>query len=140
MKQYLVLTFVIGILAISTLCNAQTDKTQSEQKSAPEKIDIYYFHFTHRCATCLAVEENARKAVLDLYGNEVKAGDYTFSSINLDDANSKKTADKLGIGGQTLMVVFGEKKIDITDKGFLNARNYEKIKEEIKSAVDKILL
>jgi len=87
----------------------------------------------------MAVEENARKAVEALYANEVKTGDYSFKAINLDDENSKEIAKNLGVGGQTLLVVRGDKKIDITDKGFLNAHDLDKMKEEIKSAVDKVL-
>jgi hypothetical protein len=87
----------------------------------------------------MAVEENAKKAVEALYPDKVKTGEYSFSVINLDDASSKEIAKKLSVGGQTLLVVRGDKKIDITDKGFLNAHDLEKMKVEIKSAVDKVL-
>ncbi len=62
-----------------------------------------------------------------------------FRAVNLDEDSSKAVADKLGIGGQTLIVVCGDKKIDITDKGFMNAHNPEKMKEEIKKAVELAL-
>jgi len=87
----------------------------------------------------MAVEENAKKAVELLYPEKVKTGEYTFTAINLDEAAGKNLADKLKVGGQTLLVVRGDKKIDITDKGFLNAHDLVKMKEEIKSAIDKVL-
>jgi len=102
-------------------------------------VNVYYFHFTRRCATCMAVEENAKKAVELLYPEKVKTGEYIFTAINLDEPGSKGLADRLKVGGQTLLVVRGDKKIDITDKGFMNAHDLVKMKEEIKSAVDKVL-
>ncbi len=87
----------------------------------------------------MAVEKNARNAVEELYPNEAKSGLYSFISLNLDENDVKKIADKLGVGGQTLLIVCGDKKLDITSSGFLNAHNPDKMKQEIKSAVDKVL-
>ena len=104
-----------------------------------KKIEVYYFHFSRRCNTCKSVEANAQKAVETLYADKVKKGEYSFKSINLDEASSKAIAKKLGVGGQTLLVVCGKKQIDITDKGFMNAQDPEKMKEEIKLAVNQAI-
>ena len=74
-----------------------------------------------------------------MYADKVSKGGYSFKGINLDDESSKAIAEKLGVGGQTLLIVCGNKKIDITDKGFLNAHDLEKMKEEIKKAVELAL-
>jgi hypothetical protein len=87
----------------------------------------------------MAVEENARKAVETLYPNEVKTGDYSFSSLNLDETATKEIADKLGVGGQTMMVVHGDKKIDITSAVWMAAKDPDKMKLEIQSGINKVL-
>ena len=46
-------------------------------------------------------------------------------------------AAKLGVGGQSLLVVCGNNKVDITDKGFMNAHDLEKMEVEIKKAVEQ---
>jgi len=74
-----------------------------------------------------------------LYADKVKKGEYAFKGVNLDEDASKTVAEKLGVGGQTLLVVCGDKKIDITDKGFMNAHDLEKMKEEIRKAVELAL-
>jgi hypothetical protein len=74
-----------------------------------------------------------------LYPNEVKAGTYSFTALNLEEAKTKVIADKLGVGGQSLLVVRGDKKIDMTSAAWLNAHDLDKMKVEIKSAVDKVL-
>ena len=139
MKQITVFSIALLLITGNLTCNAQGNKKADANSRVSTKIEVYYFHFTRRCATCLSVEENAKKAVETLYADKVKKGEYSFKGINLDDENSKSIAEKLGIGGQTLLVVCGDKKIDITDKGFMNAYDLEKMKEEIKKAVELAL-
>lgn len=139
MKQIALFSFVLFLIMGYTECDAQGGKTTGVKSTASAKVEVYYFHFTRRCATCIAVEENARKAVETLYADKVNKGEYSFKGINLDDESSKAIADKLGIGGQTLLVVCGDKKIDITGTGFMNANDPEKMKEEIKKAIDLAL-
>jgi hypothetical protein len=137
-KVNLFITVLIVILG-SVSCNGQVKNQKNTQTVGSSEVSVYYFHFTRRCATCMAVEENARKAVEALYPNEVKTGEYTFSSLNLDETSTKEIADKLGVGGQSLLVVRGDKKIDITSAAWMAAHDPDKMKTEIKSGIDKVL-
>ena len=139
MRQFTFLLCILTLFSGSMSCNNQGNKKEVSQTVSSSEVNIYYFHFTRRCATCLAVEENARKAVEALYANEVKTGEYSFISLNLDEAGTKEIADKLGVGGQSLLVVRGDKKIDITSAAWLSAHDPEKMKVEIKSGIDKIV-
>jgi hypothetical protein len=139
MKKTALLTTLLLLILASISCNNQSNKKIVTQKVESSNVNIYYFHFTRRCATCLAVEENARKAIEALYPNGVKTGEYSFTSLNLDETSSKGIADKLGVGGQSLMVVQGDKKIDITSAAWLSAHDPDKMKVEIKSGIDKVL-
>jgi hypothetical protein len=139
MKKTALLATILLITLSSISCNSQSKDKAVAQKVGSSDVNVYYFHFTRRCATCLAVEENARKAVGALYPNEVKAGAYSFTALNLDEANTKVIADKLGVGGQSLLLVRGDKKIDITSAAWLSAHDLEKMKVEIKSGIEKVL-
>jgi hypothetical protein len=139
MKHIVMLSFALIIMLGNFSCNAQTTKKPDVNSSSSTKVEVYYFHFTQRCATCHAVEDNARSAVETLYPEKVKNGEYAFKGLNLDDASSKAIAEKLGVGGQTLLVVCGNTKIDLTSQGFMYAHDPDKIKEEIKKAVEKAL-
>jgi hypothetical protein len=139
MKQFTLLATVLVIVLSSISCNGQPNKREVAQNVNSAKVSVYYFHFTRRCTTCMAVEENARKAVEALYPNEVKSGEYSFTSLNLDEANTKGIADKLGVGGQAMMVVRGDKKLDITSAVWMAAHDLDKMKGEIKSGIDKVL-
>jgi len=131
------LAFIMIVGSIS-VGNAQTVKKATTQTSASNKIMVYYFHFSRRCNTCMSVEATAKQALETIYPDKVKKGEYTFQSLNLDDESSKAIAEKLGVGGQTLLVVCDDKKIDLTDKGFMNAHDLEKMKIEIKKAIEQL--
>jgi hypothetical protein len=140
MKSITMFSFALVMLLGSFSCSAQTNKKADAKSTVAAKVEVYYFHFTRRCNTCESVESNAKLAVESLYADKVKTGEYSFKGLNLDDATSKAIAEKLGVGGQTLLVVCGNKKIDITDKGFMNAHDLEKMKEEIKKAINNVLM
>jgi len=139
MKHIVMLSFALVIMLGNFPCNAQSNKNSDAKSTASTKIEVYYFHFTARCSTCHAVEDNAKSAVESLYPEQIKSGEFTFKGLNLDDASSKAIAEKLGVGGQTLLVVCGDKKIDLTSQGFMYAHDPDKIKEEIKKAIEKVL-
>jgi len=140
MKRVILFVSVLAIVLGSTSCNNQGNKKEVVRVVNSSDVKIYYFHFTRRCATCMAVEDNARKAVAALYPDEVKTGKYSFTSLNLDEASAKDIADKLRVGGQALMIVSGDKKIDITGAAWLAAHEPDKMKAEIKSGIEKVLL
>jgi len=105
----------------------------------PPKVEVYYFHFTRRCTTCNNVEKVARESVETLYPEQVKIGEITFQSINLDEKEGEAVGKKVKVNGQSLVIVSGDQKIDLTDKAFLYANgNPEKLKAEIRKVVEEV--
>jgi predicted membrane-bound dolichyl-phosphate-mannose-protein mannosyltransferase len=129
--------FMVVITLFMTIsCSAQTSKNEETSKiSTAEKVEVFYFHYTRRCATCNAVEKVSKEAIAELYGNKV-----SFTGYNLDDADGEAKGKELQISGQTLLIVAGDTKIDITNEGFMNARtNPEKLKAIIKEKIDPLI-
>jgi hypothetical protein len=135
MKPTHFLTIAFIAISMNFSCTAQADKDEkSETTVKTEDVKVFYFHYTRRCATCNAVEDVAREAIEEYYGDDV-----FFASYNLDEADGKEKAEKIGISGQTLIIVSGENKINITNEGFMNARtNPEKLKQIIKEKIDSL--
>lgn len=134
MKKIIFLSFAILFVMSGFLCAAQTS-AKATQTSASVKVEAYYFHLTNRCVTCKAVEAEARKNLEALYGAKV-----SFQSLNLEDEANKAIVEKLKIEGQTLLLVKGDTKINLTNEGFMYARNNpEKFKSIIKEKVDGLL-
>jgi len=134
-----VIAFFTIVQVIS--CTAQPSKKQAETtENNSDKIEAYYFHFTARCATCKTIEARAKENLETLYPNLFKQGLITFQSVNLEEAPTMQLAEKLGVSGQTLLIVKGDKKINLTNEGFLYAVvKPEKFKEIINEKVDGLL-
>lgn len=139
MKQVLMMSMALFMLFGSFACNAQANKKAEEAKvSASDKVEVYYFHFTRRCFTCNAVEKESKIALETLYPEQMEAGTLTFTEVNLDEEGSKVLAQKHKASGQGLLVIKGDQRIDLTSQGFMNARNPEKLQQEIKKAIDPL--
>jgi len=136
------LIFTIALIIPILSCKAQSQKNEVKSNSvaSSEKIEAYYFHFTTRCTTCRTIEENAKLNLETLYPDMIKNGTMSFQSVNLDDASSESLASELGVSGQTLLLVKGNKKINLTNEGFMYAVvKPEKFREVIKEKVDSLL-
>lgn len=138
-------TFTIGLFTVLMMsgiygCNAQTSENAESTIVQSDNIEIYYSHFTKRCATCNAVESETKLALETIYGKNLDNGEISFTALNLDVEDDKKIADGLKISGQTLLVVKGDKQVNLTNDGFMNARtNPQKFHDILKTQIDNLL-
>ena len=141
MKKVISLSVVILlIVSFITVNSFAVDKKAKTTVSNASKVEVYYFHFTRRCATCQAVETESQKAIAALYPVQSKKGLITFKSINLDVKGTEALAKKCDVSGQTLLVMGAGKRIDLTEKGFMYALNSaDKLKAELKKAIDPLM-
>lgn len=127
---------MIGLMLIgqSFICSAQsTDKETSVSNAS--NVEVYYFHMTRRCETCMAVERVTKEALTEFYGEKVP-----FAEYNLEEDKGEEKGEDLEVSGQTLLIVSGDTKINLTNEGFMYARtNPDKLKKLIKDKVDALL-
>lgn len=129
------IVLILSITMFGSSCSGNTDAKQTNKQEKNDEVEVYYFHNTRRCATCKAVERESKKALKELYGEQV-----AFSAYNLEEAEGEEKANELGVSGQTLLIVSGDTKINITNEGFMNARNNpKKLKQIIKDKIDPLL-
>lgn len=132
-KVILLTVFAIAMYISGVAQNQQ--KTNTTIISEAPDVEVYYFHYTRRCATCNAVEDVAKAAINELYAEKV-----SFASINLDEKKGEAIGQKLKVSGQTLLIVAGATKINITNEAFMNARSKpEKLKALIKEKIDPLI-
>lgn len=141
MKPFLISVVASVLINVFTCCHSQTTGDQKQQQVAQDEvINVYYVHFTRRCATCQAVEEQSALAIEVLFPDQFKSGKIVFTSLNLEEPSSDSLAESLQVSGQALLIVKGDKKIDLTNEGFLYARTHpEKLQQKIKHAIDPML-
>lgn len=135
----IVITFLL--IAPFVACTGQSSNKEVKTSiSNSDKIEVYYFHFTSRCTTCRTVEARAKEYLEALYPAEVKKGLITFNSLNLEEQSTNPVAEKLGVTGQTLLLVKGDTKINLTNEGFMyTVARPEKFKEIINEKVESLM-
>jgi hypothetical protein len=140
MKNIILSGFMMLLLS-AVSCNAQTDKKQTVSSPSGNDVEVYYFHMTNRCVTCKTIEAEARKNIETLYANQVKAGKISFTALNIQESPGKDIGAGLGVNSQTLLIVKGDQKINITNEGFLYAVSQpQKFTEVMKSKIDPLLI
>lgn len=137
MKTIKTLLLVLVSISLNYACTAQTDNKNeaTETISKSDSIELVYFHFSRRCATCTAIENVSKEAITETNNEKISFIDY-----NLDEEAGKAKGNELGISGQTLIIVAGDTKINLTNEAFLNARTKpEVLKSIIKEKIESLL-
>lgn len=135
MKTKINLKLLGLVLALFVSLGLSAQQNTSTQENETTKVDVYYFHLTTRCATCRAIESEAKQDVQELFGNDV-----TFATYNLDEPAGEAKGKELGVNSQSLIAVKGDKKVNLTNEGFLYARtNPEKFKQVIEEKIKPLL-
>ena len=139
MRKFILLSFVLFTM-VGIYCSAQTNQKTASAVSENVDVEVYYFHLTTRCATCKTVEAEARKNVEMLYADQFKSGKISFTALNLEESTGKSMGEKLGVNSQTLLIVKGNQKINITNEGFLYAVSQpQKFTEVMKTKIDPLI-
>lgn len=127
----LLLTF--GILLISGILFSQSKV----------KVKVIYFHSTHRCPTCIAIETTTRKTLDKYFRTEMEKGLISFSVINIDDKVNRKIAEDYQVYGSSLFLVQmlngRENKNNLTDFAFTKVRNETEFMTELKTRIEQLL-
>lgn len=120
---------------VATAKNSTKSNAAQAETQKTSDVKAYYFHATRRCATCEAVEAVTKEALKEYYGNKVP-----FESINNDEEKNSALVAKYKISGTSLLIVNGDKMVDLTNDAFLNARTKpEKLKSKIKSTINSMM-
>ena len=134
MKNSAKLTVLLLLMVVFSYPSAGSQRAATPV-SGDQEVKVYYFHATARCVTCKAVEDVTQKALKELYGKKV-----AFESINREEDKDNPLIAKHKVAGQTLLVISGDKVVNLTNDAFLNARTKpEKLKEKIKATIDPLL-
>lgn len=131
----LMLLFVLNAIACN---NPQSNNNSSSDDSTKiENIEVYYFHGTRRCVTCIAVGEVSSELVKSKYEDNENV---KFIEINIDEPGNEELVEKFQVSGSGLHVYNGENIEDITAFAFQYARtNPDKLKDKLIELIDKNL-
>lgn len=106
------LLFAVALLYFSAVSDdKRKENTSSEQKIAKnqpvkptEKVQVFLFHNTQRCYSCVAIGKYAKETVKRNFQKEVSAGKIEFREINIDLPENKELANKFKAAGSALFL------------------------------------
>lgn len=92
----LTLALVLGLTACgnNTAKNSSGTERQTAQNEKQNRVEVLYFHGKQRCATCMAIEKNAKEAVEAQFEEQLKNGSLVFKTIDISKEENEAIADK----------------------------------------------
>ena len=120
MKKLSIFLFVSALFGFNIHLTAQTGKVKPT-------LEVFYFHVTNRCPTCISIETNTKKTLETTFSKEVKEGKIKFTVLNSDEPKNKAICEKYEAFGATLILVKyangKETKENLTNFAFSYSRN-----------------
>ena len=136
MKKLAILLIIIAIPAWMQI------NAQDVIKSGSPKVEVYYFHATMRCPTCLAIEEQTKKTLNDNFAGELKDGTIQMKVLNLEEKENKELTEKFEIGWSSLILYVPESNmsVNLTEDAFANARSHpDEFRLELEKKIKELL-
>lgn len=119
----LFLTLMIGLIS----CNGDDATTANAAEPVKGHVEVIYFHGKQRCATCMAIEKEAKAVVEQQFANDVKNGKVVFRTIDISDPKNESLANKYEVSWSSLYLTTfkngKETRQNLTEFGFGNARS-----------------
>lgn len=119
---YLIILVIAGILGLLSAMpkkdaaneqSASLDSASKPQKDtsnmsiavAPaQKVEVFLFHRTQRCITCIAIGRLSGQTVEEKFGPEVLSGKVEFREVNIDESQNKALAKKFQASSSSLFI------------------------------------
>ncbi len=98
-----------NITATTTTQAGQTQAAPATEGPAvkPEheiKVEVYHFHPTQQCPTCIALGSLAEKTVNTYFQKELWSGKLVFGHININEAQNAELVKKYEVTGSSLWI------------------------------------
>ena len=84
--------------------NQVTENQDREEKQKAEKVEVFVFHSTHRCASCVTMGKYAGETINEYFQPELRNGKIEFREINVDLPENKELASKFKAVGSSLFI------------------------------------
>lgn len=75
-----------------------------EQQQSADKVEVFVFHATRRCISCITIGKFAKETVDQYFQQELKEGKIEFREINIDLPENRALAQKFQASGSALFI------------------------------------
>lgn len=84
-KLLMIFVLITGLMSCGSGDNSANAKSPEK-----DRVEVIYFHGKQRCATCMAIEKNAKEVVNTLFANELKNGIVVFKAVDISTPGGRK--------------------------------------------------
>lgn len=84
--------------------NVASDQANVNTEIVADKLEIYYFHRTARCRSCMAIGRLVNETMIDRYSHEIKNGKIDYRELNIDDSENGEIVQKFKATGSSLFI------------------------------------
>jgi cytochrome oxidase Cu insertion factor (SCO1/SenC/PrrC family) len=132
---------IIAFTMLMAFCFPLISTLQAQESKTDEKnVEVYYFHYERRCATCTNVENTTIKTLEENFTEQMQDGRVVFISVNIEDETNRALMETLKVSGQTMLFVYGDEQVDLTNDAFININTRPgRYVEKVKATVQKFL-
>jgi hypothetical protein len=101
---------IIGIGVIALILFAifvvkpKNNTTNSLNPTGATKVQVFLFHATQRCPTCIRIGKLAEATIEERFAEQIKSGKIEFREINIDLPENKTLAEKFQATGSALYI------------------------------------
>jgi hypothetical protein len=134
---------LVSLLAAGCLTQGSTSESPKNSSSSPvEKVEVYHFHATRQCYSCIVLGEYAEETVKTYFGPEIASGKLVFGHINVDLPENRAIVEKYGPTESSLWIgVYnrGEFSKEKNIRVWYKIGNKEEYMEYLKGVIEKRL-
>jgi thiol-disulfide isomerase/thioredoxin len=109
--------------AALTTTGVSATRPANGEITAPDRVVVYYFHTTQRCATCRRIEEWSDLALRTAFGKELADSSLVFLPVNTDEKGNEHFVKDYELYTKSLVV------IDLKDGARRDWENLQKVWE-----------
>jgi len=80
------------------------DDFVSSAEQVADKLEIYYFHRTQRCYSCLTIGKYVNEIIEDSFANEIQDGTIDFQEINVELPENREIVKRFQASGSSLFI------------------------------------
>ncbi len=147
MKKVIFIACVIVISLVTMFALKGTPQAKAiEVKSSPDsasKVEVYYFHGTFRCYTCMNMEKYSREAIEANFKDALQSGKIEFKAVNVEERGNEHFVKDYQLYTKSLILSLlkdgKEVKSNNLDKIWEYASNKQKFIDYVTAEVGKFL-
>lgn len=103
----MVLLLLLGLAALAAGCTTPVETSANpgnNPSGSVEKVEVYHFHATRQCYSCITLGAYAEETVNTYFAPELASGRVVFGHVNVDLPENKALVEQYGPTGSSLWI------------------------------------